>query len=66
MDDERKETRDEVVEEATEVVDVLPTNVVEIAEESVEELPIKVVEIPHDEFINLDNLNFGLDDIKVF
>jgi len=35
-------------------------------EEAVEEVVKEIVEESHDEFINLDNLDFRLDNVKIF
>jgi len=54
---ERKETRDEAVETSINKVE-------EHHEESVEIPQNIVVETPHENLINLDNLNFGLDELN--
>ena len=38
----------------------------EEARQEAVEAPIKAVKIPHDNFINLDTLDFGLDNINIF
>jgi len=35
-------------------------------EEVVDEVVEEIAEEPHDEFINLDNLDFGLDNVNIF
>ena len=66
MNDERKETRDEAVEIPTDVVEEPRREVVETSVNKVEIASDIRVEIPRENLINLDSLNFGLDDINIF